>query len=91
MAIYFSAKASLGLDDFDYDMPHFCQAVFFLDITESRQIGAVWGLIFHPSINRKIGLLTEVYAANLTPPTSFPEINRKKPFWLRPTLLMHIV
>jgi hypothetical protein len=33
MAIYFSAKASLGLDDFDHDMPHFSLAVFFLDMS----------------------------------------------------------
>jgi hypothetical protein len=41
MVIYFSAKASLGFDDFHHDMPHFCPAVLFLDITESRQIDSL--------------------------------------------------
>jgi hypothetical protein len=52
MVIYFSARASLGLDDFDHDMPHFGHAVFFLDITASRQIDSIWGLIFQSSIGR---------------------------------------
>jgi len=84
LAINFSAKVSLGLGDFDHDMLHFSLRFSALILAESRQIDSFWGLIFHPSINRNIGLLTETRPqprrrlAKIAPGTSFPEINHSK-------------
>jgi len=70
MLIYFSAKANWGLDDFDHDMPHVSQAVFCLDMIESRQIDSFGGLIFHPSINQSEDWpINRVYAENFTAPS----------------------
>jgi hypothetical protein len=44
MVICFNARASLGLDDFDHDLPHFGHAVFFLDVTAARPIDSIGAL-----------------------------------------------
>jgi hypothetical protein len=59
LAINFSAIVCLGLGDFDHDMLHFSLRFSTWILAESRQIDSFWGLIFHPSINRNIGLITE--------------------------------